>query len=50
LRWNPGGGERTERYALFARSGFKPSIQEAAEERADLRLFTVDDVVAAMNA
>ena len=51
LRWTPDtGGEREERYALFSRSGFKPSVEEAAEERDDLRLFTVEDVVTAMNS
>jgi len=50
LRWTPnGGGERNEEYALFSRSGFKPSVQEAAEERDDLRLFTVEDIVEALN-
>ncbi len=50
LRWTPNGsGKRTEEYALFSRSGFKPSVQGAAEERDDLRLFTVEDVVEALN-
>lgn len=49
LRWTPDDGtDRTEEYALFARSGFKPSVEEAASDRDDLRLFTVDDVVAAL--
>jgi AAA+ ATPase superfamily predicted ATPase len=44
--WTPnGGGDPTYRYALFSRSGFKGSVEEAAAERDDLRLFTVDDVV-----
>lgn len=51
LRWTPEGGEdRTHEYALFSRSGFKPSVQEAAEEREDLRLFTVEDVVEALRS
>ncbi|WP_135829794.1 ATP-binding protein [Halorussus halobius] len=51
LRWTPdSGAERVERYALFSRSGFKPSVEEAAEEREDLRLFTVGDVIEALNA
>jgi len=51
LRWTPDGGtDRVERYALFSRSGFKPSVEEAAEERDDLQLFTVEDVVEALNA
>lgn len=50
LRWAPNGGrERNDEYALFSRSGFKPSVQEAAQERDDLRLFTVEDVVEALN-
>jgi AAA+ ATPase superfamily predicted ATPase len=49
LRWSPqNGGERTVEYALFSRSGFKPSVEETANERNDLRLFTVDDVVTAL--
>jgi hypothetical protein len=48
LRWNPGGGDRTEEYALFSRSGFEQSVTETAEERSDLRLFTVDDVIEAV--
>ncbi|QCS45021.1 ATP-binding protein [Natrinema versiforme] len=51
LRWSPqGGNERAETYALFSRSGFKPSVEEAAAERADLRLFTVTDIVDALDA
>jgi AAA+ ATPase superfamily predicted ATPase len=49
LRWTPtDGGSRDEEYALFSRSGFKPFVEEAATERNDLELFTVDDVVAAV--
>ena len=49
LRWTPPvGSERAEAYALFSRSGFKTSVEEAAEERTDLRLFTVADVVDAL--
>ena len=51
LRWTPEtGGEREERYALFSRSGFKPSVEEADDERDDLRLFTVEDVVSALKS
>ncbi|WP_135304750.1 ATP-binding protein [Haloarcula amylovorans] len=51
LRWTPpDGGDRIEEYALFSRNGFKPSVEEAAAERTDLRLFTVDDVVAAVSS
>lgn len=49
LRWTPpGGNERVEQYVLFSRSGFSRSVEEAAEEREDLRLVTVDDVVDAL--
>nr|WP_198662015.1 DUF234 domain-containing protein [Halorussus litoreus] len=51
LRWTPDdGSDRVEQYALFSRRGFKRSVEEAAEERDDLRLFTVEDVVEALNA
>ena len=44
--WTPtGGGEPTYEFALFSRSGFKPSVEEAADEREDLRLFDLSDVV-----
>jgi len=50
LRWTPPeGGERIEEYALFSRSGFKSSVEEAAEDHKRLRLFTVGDVVEALN-
>ncbi|MFC7076850.1 ATP-binding protein [Haloarcula halophila] len=50
LRWTPSdGGDRTERYALFSRSGFNPSVEEAATDRDDLRLFSVGDVVTALS-
>jgi len=48
LRWTPdSGGDRTEEYALFSRSGFTQSVEEAADQRDDLELFTVGDVVEA---
>lgn len=51
LRWSPpGGGERSVEYALFSRSGFTDSVEEAAAERTDLRLFTAGDVVRALRA
>jgi AAA+ ATPase superfamily predicted ATPase len=44
--WTPESGRDPEyRYALFSRSGFKRSVEEAAEERNDIRLFAVNDVV-----
>ncbi|MFC4407944.1 ATP-binding protein [Haloarchaeobius iranensis] len=46
LRWTPeDGSSRAEQYALFSRNGFKPSVEEEAADRDDLRLFTVADVV-----
>lgn len=49
LRWTPpGGGERSPEYALFSRSGYTDSVREASEERADLRLYTVEEVVSAL--
>lgn len=44
--WQPDeGGEPEYEYALFSRSGFRSSVEEAESERNDLRLFTVDEVV-----
>jgi len=49
IDWTPsGGGDRAYEYALFSRSGFKRSVEEAAESRDDLRLFELDDVVDAL--
>lgn len=49
--WNPdSGGDPVYEYALFSRTGFKPSLEEAAAERDDLRLFTVDDVVVLLSS
>ena len=49
LRWSPtGGGERTVEYALFSRSGFTDAIHNAASDRENLRLYTTDDVVSAL--
>lgn len=46
IDWSPqSGGEPTHEYALFSRSGFKPSVEEAAGDRADLRLFDLTTVV-----
>lgn len=44
----PSGNDPTYEYALFSRSGFKPSVEEAAAERDDLRLFTLANVVDAL--
>ncbi|WEL18725.1 AAA superfamily ATPase fused to HTH and RecB nuclease domains [Halorhabdus sp. SVX81] len=49
LRWTPeDGGDRVETYALFSRSGFTTAVEEAAEERDDLKLFSAGDVVDAL--
>lgn len=48
LRWSPPeGGERDVSYALFSRSGFTESLTQLADERANVRLFDLSDVVAA---
>lgn len=48
-RWMPeDGGDRVETYALFSRSGFTTAVEEAAEERDDLKLFSAGDVVEAL--
>jgi len=51
LRWTPptGGGRRCK-YVLFSRSGFKPSVEEAAAERDDLRLVEIDELVGALRS
>ncbi|WP_211194941.1 hypothetical protein [Halorhabdus amylolytica] len=50
LRWTPeDGGDRVETYALFSRSGFTTAVEEAAEERDDLKLFSAGDVVEALS-
>jgi hypothetical protein len=49
LRWTPpSGGPRRVEYALFSRAGFTESLRTAAEERDDLRLFELDEVVDAL--
>lgn len=49
LRWTPSdGGERNEEYVLFSRSGFAPSVEAAADEREDLRLISLAEVVDAL--
>jgi len=51
VEWSPtdGDGDVNYEYALFSRSGFASSLEEAAEERDDLGLFTVEDVVEALS-
>ncbi len=51
IDWTPGGGGETNyEYALFSRSGFTPSVTEAATDRDDLRLYSLDDVVSTLEA
>ncbi len=35
-------------YALFSRPGFKSSVEEATDDRTDLRLFDLNDGVGAL--
>jgi hypothetical protein len=47
--WTPTtGGEPTYEFALFSRSGFNRSVEEAADERDDLRIFDLSDIVTAL--
>lgn len=48
IRWSPTSDEVDYQYCLFSRSGFRQSVLEAENEREDLRLFTVADVVEAL--
>ncbi len=49
IDWTPaGGGEPTYEFDLFSRSGFKRSVEEAADERENLRLFDLSDIVAVL--
>lgn len=51
IDWTPpGGDDPTVEYALFGRSGFKRSVEEAADERSDLRLFDLGAVVEALES
>ncbi|WP_336358125.1 ATP-binding protein [Haloarcula sp. CGMCC 1.6347] len=45
IRWGPDSGEAEHEYALFARSGFTQSVRDAAADRVDLQLFTLDRIV-----
>ena len=48
IRWAPrGGGDVSHELCLFARSGFSQSLIEATEERNDLCLFSIEDVIRA---
>ncbi|RJX50331.1 ATP-binding protein [Halonotius pteroides] len=49
IDWTPPtGGEPTYEFALFSRSGFTASVEDAAAERDDLRLFDLPDIVAVL--
>ncbi|MDY6776148.1 MAG: ATP-binding protein [Halobacteria archaeon] len=49
IDWTPSdSGEPDLEYVLFSRSGFKLSVEEAAEEREDLRLVDLEEVVEAV--
>ncbi|MFC6993164.1 ATP-binding protein, partial [Haladaptatus sp. GCM10025707] len=51
IDWTPeAGGEPEFEFALFSRSGFKRSVEEAADERDDLRLFDLTEVVAVLES
>ena len=51
IDWKPKtNGDPSYEYALFSRSGFKSSVEEAADDRTDLRLFDLNDVVGALEA
>lgn len=46
IRWSGAGmGDPSIQYALFSRSGFSRSISEAAENRSNVQLFSIDDVL-----
>jgi hypothetical protein len=45
IRWSPGASGVTHEYALFARNGFTQSVREAAADRDNLQLFTLEQVV-----
>ncbi|WP_135664747.1 ATP-binding protein [Halorhabdus rudnickae] len=48
IRWTPqGGGDVASEFCLFSLNGFNQSLIEAAEERDDLRLFSIEDIVTA---
>ena len=51
IDWTPSSGGAPEyEYVLFSRSGFNPSVEEAAACRDDLRLFELDEIVDALNS
>ncbi|WP_129113972.1 ATP-binding protein [Halegenticoccus tardaugens] len=51
IDWTPTtGGDPVYEFALFSRSGFKRSVEEAADERENLRLFDLSDIVAVLES
>lgn len=51
IDWTPpAGGDPEYEYALFSRSGFKQSVEEAATDRDDLQLFHLTAVVDAVES
>lgn len=50
IDWIPDDGMEPEyEYALFSRSGFATSLEEARNERDDLRLYTIKEVIDAIS-
>lgn len=50
ISWKPTTENEVEyEYVLFSRKGFTRSLQEAAEEREDLNLFDIDEVVSLLS-
>jgi len=50
IHWKPtGGGEIEYEYVLFSRNGFTRSLQDAGDEREDIRLYDVDQVVSLLS-
>ena len=46
VEWTPSNGaEITHHYCCFCRSGFSDGLQDTADERDDVSLFTPDDIV-----
>ncbi|MDS0223169.1 ATP-binding protein [Haloarcula sp. S1AR25-5A] len=46
VQWSPADGtERTEHYCCFCRSGFSDDLRQTASERADVSLFTPEEIV-----
>lgn len=50
IRWTPDSGSVDTEYALFTRSGATQAVHEAVSERDDLQLFSVTDIVDALES